>query len=44
LTDVVFENHVENRWVMARWNLDEGQETRALLERLIELIETETAD
>ena len=41
LADVAFENHVENRWVMAALILDEAAPVRALLVRMVERIDRE---
>jgi hypothetical protein len=41
LADVAFENHVENRWVMARFILDDGRGVRSLLKDIIRLIDAE---
>jgi len=41
LSDVVFENHVENRWVMARFILRDGERVRQLLDDVIRMTEVE---
>jgi hypothetical protein len=41
LTDVAFENHVENRWVMAKFILEDAEPVRELLDEIIALIEIE---
>jgi hypothetical protein len=41
LSDVAFENHVENRWVMARFILQDGEPVRQLLDDVIRLINAE---
>ena len=41
LSDVAFENHTENRWVMANAILDEAAPVRALLVRMVERIDRE---
>ncbi len=43
LTDVVFENHVENRWVMANFILQDGVPVRKRLAEILELIDVELA-
>ena len=44
LSDVAFENHVENRWVMSRFILEDGEPVRALLEHMIRLIDSQLPD
>jgi hypothetical protein len=41
LSDVVFENHVENRWVMARFILQDGEPVRELLNEILQMINAE---
>ena len=41
LSDVTFENHVENRWVMARFILQDGEPVRELLGEILQLINAE---
>jgi hypothetical protein len=41
LSDVAFENHAENRWVMAEAILEEGEPVRALLIRMVDRIDEE---
>ncbi|PAP75440.1 hypothetical protein [Rubrivirga marina] len=43
LSDVAFENHTENRWVMANAILEEGEPVRALLGRMVGRIDRELA-
>lgn len=43
LSDVQFENHVENRWVMARYILDAGSVVERHLDEIIRLIDAEIA-
>ena len=43
LADVAFENHTENRWVMANAILDEAAPVRAHLVRMIRRIDRQTA-
>ena len=44
LSDVVFENHVENRWVMARFILKDGEPVRQLLDEVIRLLDAELGE
>ena len=44
LSDVAFENHVENRWVLANLVLEESEPVRALLVRMIERIDHQSPD
>ena len=41
LTDMVFENHVENRWVLANEIVGESESVRALLVRMVGAIDAE---
>lgn len=41
LSDVVFENHVENRWVLANEILEEGKPVRLRLVRMLEWMDRE---
>ena len=43
LSDVEFENHVENRWVMAKFILQDGEPVHRRLTRVLCLIESELA-
>jgi len=44
LSDVAFENHVENRWVMAKFILQDGEPVRKLLSEVLQLIDAELGD
>ncbi len=44
LADFVFENHVENRWVMALFILQDGEPVRALLAEVLDLIQLELGE
>jgi hypothetical protein len=44
LADVVFENHVENRWVMARFILKDGERVRQLLDDVIRMIDAQLGE
>ncbi len=44
LSDLAFENHVENRWIMAQLILDDGKPVRALLVDILRLIRSELGD
>lgn len=43
LSDVAFENHTENRWVMAKAIMEEGEPVRALLVQMVRRIDREQA-
>ncbi|HIG74277.1 MAG TPA: hypothetical protein EYQ24_06790 [Bacteroidetes bacterium] len=43
LSEVAFENHVENRWVMANAILEESQPVGALLVRMMERIDRQSS-